>query len=171
MHWSLDLLDQATMELIALDHLEIDFSTFSWLQISFPLFKFADNKDMHNENNILIELEFWPEWTTNNRIRCPQAPIKYPINLVFHFFFFFLLTSELFKIFWWLYLPALRLLISMKTSEIWGKNAEKIREGASYKITHVSAAYCPGVENTVLTRNALPRNNTCTQYPVGIQKN
>ena len=49
---------------------------FFSVAINLILFKLTDKEEM---NNILDVFEFWPDWTTDNRVTCPcpEYPKKY----------------------------------------------------------------------------------------------
>ena len=66
------------MELAALERLNNQRHHFFSVAIDPTLFKLTGNEDMHN---ILDELEFWPDRTTDYRVSCPWASEKIPLDL------------------------------------------------------------------------------------------
>ena len=67
-----------TMELAALERLKNRRHHFFSIVIDPILFKLAGNEDMHN---ILDEVEFRPDLTTDYGVSCPLASEKIPIDL------------------------------------------------------------------------------------------
>ena len=68
MSLNLGQIPQLTMELAALEHLKNRRLHFFSFAIDPILFKLAGNEDMHN---ILDELEFQPDRTTDYLVSCP----------------------------------------------------------------------------------------------------
>ena len=66
------------MELAALQRLKNRRHHFFSVAIGPILFKLEDNEDMHN---ILDELKFRPDLTTDYGVSCPWASEKIPIDL------------------------------------------------------------------------------------------
>ena len=67
-----------TMELAALERLKNLRHHFFSVSIDPILFKLTGNEDMHN---ILDEFKFRPDRTTDDRVSCPWASEKIPIDL------------------------------------------------------------------------------------------